>query len=116
MCRASLGVGRPVYGPGGIRPPGVGDEEHPLTVWQATHDLHAVVVDFNGLAVRVRASDSPLRPAQGKVARYRRMVHDDIHVRFDPDITRHRLADALGTTRHNSAVVHLFQTHDTRVR
>jgi hypothetical protein len=42
-------------------------------------------------------------------------MHDDIHVRLQPDVARHCLADPFGTTRYDGAAVHLFEAHDTRV-
>jgi hypothetical protein len=44
------------------------DEEHPRPVGQAAMDLHAVVMDLEGLAVGIDAADQPLRTRHGEVA------------------------------------------------
>jgi hypothetical protein len=46
--------------PGRIGAPRVIDGEDPFAVLQAAHDLHGVVMDFDGLAASVGARDPPL--------------------------------------------------------
>jgi hypothetical protein len=42
------------------------------------------------------------------------VVHNNVHVRLQPDVARHRGADIVGAARHDAAAVHLLQAHDAR--
>ena len=91
------------------------DEEDPPTVRQTTHNFHCVVMDFNRLAVVICAGNTPLRSAQGKVARYRRVVHNDVHVRLQSDVASHRLANPSRAARYCVSPVDLVQSDHTRI-
>ncbi|NJK52191.1 MAG: hypothetical protein HC936_04010 [Leptolyngbyaceae cyanobacterium SU_3_3] len=64
--RDSVSVWRLIDRPGSIRSPRMVDEKDPLAVRQAAHHLHAVVMDFDRLAIFIATRDPPLRPAQRK--------------------------------------------------
>ena len=66
---------------------GLVDEEDPLTVWQTAHDLHPVVMDFNRLAVLLPVTRHCERHS-AQSPRHGCLVHDDVHVRLQPDVAR----------------------------
>ena len=113
--RALFRRGRSVHCPRGVCSPGVVDEEDPPTAWEAAHDLHPVVMDFNRVAVLIDAGDAPLRAAKRELSRHGCMVHDNVHVRFQPDVARHGLLNPRGAVRHRRCAMDLVQSDHTRV-
>ena len=91
------------------------DEEDPPSAWEAAHDLHPVVMDFNRVAVLVCAGDAPLRAAERELSRHGRVVHDNVHVRLQTDVARHGLSNPRGAVRHCRGAMDLVQPDDTRV-
>ena len=106
---------RAVDCPRGICSRRVVDEKDPSTGRQPAHELHAVVVDFDRIAVLIEAGDAPLRAAEGELPRHGRMVDNNVHVRLQPDVARHGLSNPCGAVRHCRSTMDLVQPNHGRV-
>ena len=61
------------------------DEKDPPTGRKPAHELHAVVMDFDRIAVLIEAGDAPLRAAEGEVPGHGRVVDNNVHMWLQPD-------------------------------
>jgi hypothetical protein len=75
-----------------------------------------MVMDFNGFAVFVCASDAPLRAAERELSGHGRVVYDNIHMRLQSDIARHRLPNSRRTAGYFAGPMDLVQLNHSRVR
>ena len=72
-------------------------------------------MDFNRVAILIGAGDAPLRAAERELSRHGRVVHDNVHVRFQTDVARHSLSNPCGAVRNCRGAMDLVQPDDTRV-
>lgn len=91
------------------------DEKDPPTGRQPAHELHAVVMDFDRIAVLIEAGDAPLRAAEGEVPGHGRVVDDNVHVRLQPDVARHGFSNPHGAARHCRGAMDLVQPNHGRI-
>lgn len=91
------------------------DEKDPPNGRQPAHELHAVVMDFDRIAVLIEAGDAPLRAAEGEVPGHGRVVDDNVHVRLQPDVVRHGFSNPHGAARHCRGAMDLVQPNHGRI-
>ena len=104
ICPVRIGAERMVH------------EEVPGAVRALAMHLHAVMVNFDRLAVLVLAGDQPLRAGHGEVAGDGHVVGNDIHVRLQIDIGSHGRADSVGAARDGGTAVDIVHLDDCSVR
>lgn len=91
------------------------NEEVPGAILPFAMHLHAVVMDFNRLAILVLARDEPLRAGHREIARDGRMMGHDIHVQFKVDVGGHGRANAFRAASDLWSAMHLIDLDDRRL-